>query len=182
MLKNHKDDFKSDFRRSCLKRLEFASRVTKRKKNKIVVDILTKLIDELEPKSILLYLPLETEVDVRPLIKSLRRRKRYSIYVPYMKGDSFVPVKYRLPLYKKRFGIKEPKFSNITEKIDLAIVPIVGIDDIYKRIGFGKGMYDRFFGRINYRPTTIFTALTLCKSNMLLSSKHDIRADYIITA
>ncbi len=100
-----------------------------------------------------------------------------------MIGDSFKIVKYRLPLHGKKFGIKEPNNSFFkAAKIDVAIVPIVGVDAIGKRIGFGKGMYDRFFDRIDYQPKLIFTQLTLCKSDKILSDKYDIQADYIITS
>ena len=50
------------------------------------------------------------EVDVLPLINKLRK-KQVNVYVPYMEGDSFKVVKYRLPLEKKEFGIKEPNNS-----------------------------------------------------------------------
>ena len=55
------------------------------------------------------------------------------------------------------------------------------MDAIGKRIGFGKGMYDRFFDRIDYKPKLIFTQLTLCKANKTLSNKYDIQADFVIT-
>ena len=99
-----------------------------------------------------------------------------------MQGESFKIVKYRLPLHKKRFGIKEPNNSFFkARKIDLAIVPVVGIDKLGKRIGFGKGMYDRFFSNLGYKPTMVFTQLVLCKSEKILSNDYDIQADYIIT-
>jgi 5-formyltetrahydrofolate cyclo-ligase len=50
-----------------------------------------------------------------------------------------------------------------------------------KRIGFGKGMYDRFFDRLGYKPIMVFTQLILCKSEKILSDNYDIQADYIIT-
>ena len=85
-------------------------------------------------------------------------------------------------MYKKKFGIKEPNNSFIKPaKVDLAIIPIVGVDALNKRIGYGKGMYDRFFDRLNYKPTMIFTQLILCKSEHILSDCYDIQADYIIT-
>lgn len=97
--------------------------------------------------------------------------------------ESFKIVKYRLPLHKKRFGIKEPNNSFLKpKKIDVAIVPIVGVDVLNKRIGYGKGMYDRFFDKLNYKPTIVFTQLVLCKSNSILSDNYDIKADYIITS
>ncbi len=178
MISNHK----SDFRKSCLKRLEFSSRFLKYHKDKKTVEKLRRFIAKKKTKSILLYIPLGVEVDVHPLIKQLRREHK-KVYVPYMNKDSFKLVKYRLPLEKKRFGIKEPNNSFCKpSKLDLAIVPVVGVDRVCKRIGFGRGMYDRFFYRLNYKPTIIFTQLTLCKAEKILTDKYDIQADYIITS
>ena len=177
-----KNGHKSDFRKSCIKRLEFTSLFLKYYRNKIIVKKLEDFIKRSDSRNILLYIPLGIEVDVKPLIKSLRKIKKREVYVPFMQGESFKIVKYRLPLHKKRFGIKEPNNSFFkAKKIDLAIIPVVGIDKLGKRIGFGKGMYDRFFDELGYRPIMVFTQLILCKSEQVLSQDHDIQADYIIT-
>lgn len=171
---------KSDFRKSCIKRLKFTSVNSKYYKDKIVIKKLENFIKRSKAQNILLYIPLGIEVDVKPLINKLRKKK--NVYVPYMEGDSFKIIKYRLPLQKKKFGIREPNNSFFkARKIDLAIVPIVGVDAIGKRIGFGKGMYDRFFDRLSYKPTLVFTQLILCQSDKILSESYDIQADYIIT-
>jgi 5-formyltetrahydrofolate cyclo-ligase len=171
---------KSDFRKSCIKRLKFTSVTSKYYKDKIVIKKLENFINRSKAKNILLYIPLGIEVNVNPLINKLRKTK--NVYVPYMENESFKIVKYRLPLQKKKFGIMEPNNSFLKpEKIDLAIVPIVGVDAIGKRIGYGKGMYDRFFGKLSYKPTLVFTQLILCQSDKILSESYDIQADYIIT-
>ena len=111
---------------------------------------LEKLLKNLGSKSILLYLPLEFECDVRPLIKRLRSTSR--LYVPFMEGVSFKMVPYRLPLKKYKFDISQSGNSLFKHfRIDTAVVPAVGIDDNFKRVGFGKGMYDRFFESLGYR-------------------------------
>ncbi len=177
-----KNNHKCDFRKSCIKKLEFISLFSKYYKNKIIVKKLEKFIKESESKNILLYIPLGIEVDVRPLIKTLRKKKNINVYVPFMEKDSFKIVKYRLPLHRKKFNILEPNNSFLKpNKIDIAVVPVVGIDSLNKRIGYGKGMYDRFFDRLDYKPTIIFTQLVLCKSKEILSDNYDIQADYIIT-
>ncbi|MGE4382751.1 MAG: 5-formyltetrahydrofolate cyclo-ligase [Arcobacter sp.] len=177
-----KNNHKGDFRKSCIKKLEFISLFSKYYKNKIIVKKLEKFIKESESKNILLYIPLGIEVDVRPLIKTLRKKKNINVYVPFMEADSFKIVKYRLPLNRKKFNILEPNNSFLKpNKIDVAVVPVVGIDSLNKRIGYGKGMYDRFFDRLSYKPTIIFTQLILCKSKEILSDNYDIQADYIIT-
>lgn len=178
MERNHK----SDFRKSCIKKLEFTSRFLKFSKEKKTVEKLKRIINKYNAKNILLYIPMNMEVDILPLINYLRKEQK-NVYVPFMVEDSFKLVKYRLPLETKKFGIKEPKNSFcINKRIDLAVVPVVGIDKVCKRIGFGRGMYDRFFYRLKYKPITIFTQLTLCKTNETLTDKYDIQADYIITS
>ena len=176
-----KENHKSDFRKSCIKRLKFSSRFSKFYKDKKTVKKLKKFIDINKSKNVLLYIPMKMEVNVLPLINQLRKEQK-NVFVPYMIDDSFKIVKYRLPLDKKKFGIKEPKNSFCRhKKIDLAIVPIVGVDKECKRIGYGRGMYDRFFYRLGYKPTVVFTQLTLCQANETLTDEYDIQADYIIT-
>ena len=63
----------------------------------------------------------------------------------------------------------------------MVVVPIVGIDETYRRVGFGAGMYDRFYEKLQTKPITIFTQLKLCKSKIVVTSKYDIKPDFIIT-
>jgi 5-formyltetrahydrofolate cyclo-ligase len=131
---------------------------------------------------VLLYLPLPMEVDLRPLIAELRKRG-VEVYVPLMEGASFRPVKYRMPLRRKRFGIYEPKYSRQyrPRKIDIAVVPIVGTDPTWRRVGFGKGFFDRFF-EVEKRniQEIIFIQRRLCYSPVVITERHDVRADTII--
>ena len=174
---------KESFRKLFINKLKFFSKQAKIKKDKYICTKILKVIDLHEAKNILLYIPLSAEVDVRPLINILRKKKDTKVYVPFMKGDSFIPVEFRYPLKRKRFGIKEPLYSNCLKKrIDLIVVPIIGIDPTFRRVGFGAGMYDRFYDRLGYRPVTIFTQLKLCVAKEIITSSHDIEPDYIITA
>ncbi len=173
---------KSDFRKECLKQLKEARRTGLYKKERIVLAYLYMIIRQMDAKSIMLYLPLEIEVNLYPLIMRLRQEKR-ALYVPFMEGKSFRLVKYRLPLEKKEFGIKEPKDSRQYRKksIDLAIVPIVGLDITLRRVGFGKGMYDRFFEKeIKNIDKTVFVARKLCYSHKIITDDHDVQADIVI--
>ena len=99
-----------------------------------------------------------------------------------MEGVSFKMVKFRLPLNIKKFNIKEPKNSFAKgKKIDLAIVPVLGVDGAFRRIGFGKGMYDRFFESLPYKPKIAFVELSDCITSSLVGESHDIQADIYIT-
>ena len=83
-----KNSHKSDFRKLCLDRLEFTSLFLKYYKNKIIVKKLEHIINKSDSKNILLYIPLGIEVDVKPLLNYLRKRKKI-VYVPFMCGESF---------------------------------------------------------------------------------------------
>ena len=83
-----KNGHKSDFRKSCIKRLEFTSLFLKYYKSKIIVRELKNFIIKNGAKNILLFIPLGIEVDVKPLIISLRKTKNINEYVPYMQENS----------------------------------------------------------------------------------------------
>ena len=173
---------KKHFRVHCLKRLKKESGTGCYKKDKVVLQRLYQLIVESHAQKIMLYLPMKTEVNLYPLIRQLRKEKR-ELYVPFMEGKSFRVVKYRYPLEKKRFGIKEPKNSRQyrNKKLDIAIVPIVGLDITHRRVGFGKGMYDRFFEKeIKNINKTVFVARELCYSKEIVTDDYDVKADMII--
>ena len=175
---------KKQFRQYCLGRLKKASGKGSYLKDKRILSLLYDYITVQNAQNIMLYLPLPTEVNLYPLIKRLRQEKR-TLYVPFMEGKSFRLVKYRHPLETKRFGIKEPKDSRQfrTHKIDIAIVPIVGMDVTHRRVGFGKGMYDRFFEKeIKNINKIVFVARELCYSKEIITNHYDIKADRVVTA
>ena len=179
-----KEGKKKQFRCESLNRLERASGFGSYQKDKKIVEVLYRTIMMSNAKSVMLYIPLKMEVNIYPLIKRLRKEKKM-LYVPFMEGTSFRLVKYRLPLKKKKFGIQEPNDSKQyrTRDIDIAIVPIVGVDSTYRRVGFGKGMYDRFFEKQSkYIKQTVFVARELCYSEEIITDDHDVKADMIITA
>ena len=173
---------KGAFREQCREVLEKTSGHGAYIKDKKVLGKLYALITEENAQSIMLYLPLGSEVNLYPLIKRLRQEKK-RLYVPFMVGKSFRLVKYRYPLRVKRFGIKEPNNSRQYRKkqIDIAVVPIVGMDASYRRVGFGKGMYDRFFEKeIENINKVVFVARELCYSKVIVTDHYDVRADIVI--
>lgn len=145
-----------------------------------VNDQLQSIINNYNPNSILFYLPMPHEVNVSKVLN--KERKKRSIYVPFMVGNSFKMVAYRLPLRRGRYNINEPRdsFLNIKD-VDMIIVPILGIDKTYRRIGFGKGMYDRFYERLKRKPLVIFLQTTLCYTSSVITDDYDVKADYVIT-
>ena len=134
------------------------------------------------PISILFYYPLKSEFDCRKLLNSYRKSRNIQIFIPFMCGISFKIVKYRLPLQKKAFGIYEAKDSAFyVKKINIAIIPTLGMDKNFKRIGFGKGMYDRFFDTLKHKPTNIFICRGIHYTHQTITEKHDVQSNFFIT-
>ena len=177
-----KREKKAIFRKKVLKEIN-RKRVNSYKKDKIIINNIYKFIKKNNYKDMMIFIPLKNEVNIAPLIKLLRE-KRYNLYVPFMEGLSFKLVKFRLPLQKKKFGIKEPKNSNFkVRNIDLAIVPILGVDGGCNRVGFGKGMYDRFYEKFGKKiDTTVFIERNLYIIKDNITDSYDISANYIFSS
>ncbi|RQD69312.1 5-formyltetrahydrofolate cyclo-ligase [Campylobacter hepaticus] len=151
LLKHKKQNFKQDFKifQECL-----------------------KIIKLFKPKNILIFIPLDYEPNFLKFRHILN--KNYKLFVPFMQDKSLKIVKLRLPFIKKRFGVLEPMNSFLKTKIDMAIVPVIGVDKNLKRIGHGQGFYDRFFENLNYKPHIIFVQSIDALSQYNLTQKHDI--------
>lgn len=176
---------KKDFRHKSLAKLKkIAHRVSAYSIDSRINRALTETLNVLNPKSILFFYPLGIEADIRPTIGYFRKKQpKKRLYLPFMQDVSFKMVALRLPLFKKKFGVKEPLFSYFNHhRVDVAVIPIVGTDKNLRRIGYGRGMYDRFFSCLQNRPTTIFITRSLCLSHEIITQRYDVQADLIITA
>lgn len=142
------------------------------------------------PINVLIYIPLDLEVDIFPLIFSLKKQKHIKIFSPFIlkngenKQKTFKIVPFRLPLKKTKFNICEAGDSTALHfnKIDIAIVPILGLDCEFSRVGFGKGMYDRFYSSLKRRPINIFVSRILHFSNAKFGDFYDIKGDFIVAS
>lgn len=172
---------KASFRKECVQRLQLAARSNKRTKELQVMKVLEQILSEVGAQSILFYLPLGFELDLRMLLNRQKKTIK-KCYVPFMVGESFKMVPYRRPLRQANFGVLEPMNTHKKiEEVDVAIVPVIGVDSEAKRIGFGKGMYDRFFARLRHKPLTIFVQLDACICDEKITDDYDVQADFYIT-
>lgn len=171
---------KSTFRQNCLDKMRNSSKHNKLYKEKLLNKKLFEFLKKNKRQKILFYYPLKIEADIRKTL--MRMRRNAEVYIPFMQGESFKMVPFRLPLKKKKFGIFEAgnTLRNIN-KIDIAIVPAVGVDSNLQRIGFGKGMYDRFFEKLQKKPYTIFTQLEFCYTNESICDSYDVKCDLLLT-
>jgi len=172
---------KNEFRKKCQQKSKKSMDANPLYKDASINKALIQELRAGKRKNILFYYPLQQEANI---LKALYRlRKKHRIFLPFMVGKSFKMVPFRLPLQKKKFQIFEAGNSLYDrKKIDIAIVPVVGVDGNFQRVGFGKGMYDRFFEKLQERPYTIFIQRDLCCTRQKICDSYDITADLMITA
>ena len=174
------DATKELFRKNCLNKLRKSQTHNKKYRDNVVNSQIISLLKNKKGLNVLMYWPLDLEVDIRKSLYEIRKNNH--VYLPFMEEISFKMVPFRLPLSRKKFNIYEAgnSFKNII-KIDVAIIPAVGVDRRSRRIGFGKGMYDRFFEKLKKDPYKIFIQSQICYSKKDICDDHDISCDMLIT-
>lgn len=171
---------KKTFREKCLAKMKNTPTHNKIYMTNLINNLLIKELKSLKGKNILLYYPLSMEADIRKTI--LHLRKKNYLFIPFMENESFKIVPFRLPLQKKKFDIYEAGNSlKKIKNIDIAVVPVVGVDGNLQRVGFGKGMYDRFFGKLKKKPYTIFIQPNICFTKKLLCDYYDVKGDMLLS-
>lgn len=178
---------KEIFRKKCIqKNKELLRKTNFYKLKKKSSYNLEKLLDSLlfKKMNILFYTSMESEIPSLKLI--YKYRKNHKIFIPFIQKESFKMIAFRLPLKTKKFNIKNSGnsifYKSEKNDIDIMIVPIIGTDETKRRIGFGKGMYDRFYSKLKHKPIIIFTQIRQCFSQNIISETHDITGDFIINA
>ena len=164
------------FRKKCKERL--FSIQAKRKRERMLEVKLMHILKLVHAKNILSFMAMTHEPRLQEIFA---QRGHWNIFVPFMQGASFKMVKFRLPLKKKKFSIYEPLNSFFSTKIDTAIIPVIGVDGNFRRVGFGKGMYDRFFANLSYKPLIIFVQIEKCFTKQSVTNDFDVQGDMLIT-
>ncbi|WP_142686880.1 5-formyltetrahydrofolate cyclo-ligase [Chitinophaga polysaccharea] len=115
-----------------------------------------------------IFLPIseKKEADTWPLVKWGRSQwpdMEWVISRSDMKTGDMVHYlwKTNTVLVKNKFGIPEPVHGDVVppEIIDLVFVPLLAFDRQGQRVGYGKGMYDRFLKQCRPDVRTIGLSL-----------------------
>ena len=130
------------------------------------------------------YYPYNYEANVMPILEKFEKLN-YIISLPKIAKNSsmnFFVWSTNDPLNINEYGIPEP----ITNKMifpDILLVPLVGYDKNFNRIGYGGGFYDRYIKKIKKikKILTIGLAFSFQKVKKIPIEKNDIKIDFIIT-
>tara|TARA_A100001011_G_scaffold379975_1_gene446694 strand:- start:56 stop:625 length:570 start_codon:yes stop_codon:yes gene_type:complete len=107
------------------------------------------LVDFIKNKAgfevIAVYLPIQTEIDIRPIVPKLRQLGKV-LCLPVIVADN-KPLQFNIwhsnsTLVEKKFRVLVPTSTEIVEP-DLILCPLLRFDLNGYRLGYGGGFYDR---------------------------------------
>ncbi|MCG8342868.1 MAG: 5-formyltetrahydrofolate cyclo-ligase [Chlorobiales bacterium] len=140
--------------------------------------------------SVMLYLCMNErrEVDTAPLISRIAAEKGIRMYIPFSCGKDLCAVPFGKddPVVSGRFGQPEPVYheAGVQEMPDIVIVPAVAVDREGRRLGYGKGYYDRFVSGLREQddnPLVIAFVFSFQLLDALPQDPWDERLDCIVT-
>ena len=137
-------------------------------------------------KSILFYAPLPNEVDIWPLVsEALAASKIVALPGFEAEENSYVAREIKdleNDFERGQFGIREPKpdcHEVLLNRLDLTLVPGVGFDFTGRRLGRGKGFYDRLLAQIS--GTTCGVGFDEQIVETIPTEPHDVHLNCILT-
>ena len=143
---------------------------------------LKKIKEYNDAKVIACYYPIGSEVLTQDImLDALSQGKQVCLPKVTYSSMNFREVKDMKNLEMGLFDIMEPKEDcKICDKIDVVIVPTVGISRNGSRLGYGHGYYDRFLSTNN---SAVSIALTYSKQIIknIPSSDNDVQINWIVT-
>lgn len=131
-------------------------------------------------EKILMYHSLPDELSTRRFLAKWGKRKKF--FLPRVNGVNLEILPYdetRLELGS--FHIEEPTGNDLTDPatIELVVVPGVAFDRQGRRLGRGKGYYDRFLQ--SSRATKVGVGYEFQLIDEVPSEPHDINMDIVVT-
>lgn len=132
------------------------------------------------------FLPIRSEVDIRPLMARLRERG-VRLCVPVILDRSTIIFRELLPgapLVSSGFGTAGPGPEAAELDPDIMLVPLSAFDRTGHRLGYGAGYYDRAIDRLQQKglnPRLIGIAFDCQEVPSVPAEPHDVRLDAILT-
>ena len=136
---------------------------------------------DLPPQGIVgAYWPMGSELDIRPLLKSLME-KEVSCALPRItpQGLEFHIWMDAHPLIQGPFQILEPHPTDDSVVPDVLLIPLLAFDKRKHRLGYGQGHFDRYLHQ--YKVLTIGIGFKEQEIEEIPIQSHDFALDHILT-
>ena len=179
---------KEDVRKSLLIRRRSLS---EKELKQVSYEINNGLINEIQKrdlKRILVYQSIDNEPSIKETIE-LAWQKGIEVYIPKVVSKEKIIInklRRNSSYSENKFGIKESDDLDTValNEIDLAVLPLVGIDINGFRLGYGGGYFDRFFkqgSEMSTKPFIIGVGYSFQVLDISFAEDHDLRCDSVIT-
>lgn len=131
------------------------------------------------------FLPIRSEVDLRPLVDSLAE-SNHPVGLPVIVEDRLLFRAYdgAAKLIPRGFGTFGPPDDAPVVEPDVMLVPLAAFDRLLNRIGYGKAYYDTTIARIladGRNPRLIGVAFALQEVDHVPVEPHDMALNLIVT-
>lgn len=183
------DVTKSELRQNLLRKLHQQPEQARLSKSDRISRAVRRLASYRKARVILCYAAFDGEVETRPLLEAaLAAGKR--VAVPLMRPGHRLAVAQircaRTGLSRRgRFGVPEPEDRTARPvdpgALDLVVVPGLAFDRAGRRLGRGKGYFDRFLARVPARVPRVGLAFSFQILDGLPSEPHDQPVGAVVT-
>lgn len=150
-----------------------------------VFALLERMAAFMMAENVLIYNSLADELSTREFIDKWHGRKR--MYLPRVNGIDLDILPYeRTRTHLGAFHIEEPDGTDTADvaDMDLIIVPAVAYDSRGRRVGRGKGYYDRLLATARGVKVGVAYDFQLVDADGEFAfevEEHDVPVDYVIT-
>ncbi|GMU34492.1 MAG: 5-formyltetrahydrofolate cyclo-ligase [Planctomycetia bacterium] len=135
----------------------------------------------------MIFLSLPQEPDTTPIVLQAWQDHK-KVVAPQVIWDSrqLMPLEIQNldeDIGSNQFGMREPIHGMPIpiELIDLVIVPGLGFDPFGNRLGRGRGFYDRFLSKPEFRGVTCGLALEEQVVESIPAAHHDVKVRMLVT-
>tara|TARA_R110002126_G_scaffold164865_11_gene312736 strand:- start:5845 stop:6420 length:576 start_codon:yes stop_codon:yes gene_type:complete len=142
---------------------------------------------ELEPDTIIsAFLPIRSEVDLRPLIADLLAMGM-KVCLPFMLDGQTIEFRQYssdTQLVDNGFGTLAPEDGSAVLEPSLMLIPLSAYDASGGRIGYGAGFYDRAIDQLfkqDKNPLLIGVAFSVQQVDQVPVEDHDVPLDMVLT-
>lgn len=181
---NHLGEQKAIIRNKIISQRKSLKNIDILEKSVIITQNLLALKQIARANNVLLYLPINGEVDTKYILAQFQEMKS-GIFLPtYLKEDKrWVIAKFDSfdKLEVGPFKTLQPQAIHMSpiSTMDLAIIPVVAFTKDLHRLGYGKGVYDKLLDKSNILRVGLAYDFQIV--NYLPVEPHDVKMDYVVT-
>ncbi len=177
---------KSRLRTKILVKLQNQKEEDRNRKSRIIKRKLFRAFVFRRAKVVMFYMAFDGEVDTQEMIRKARILGKIIAVPVCRKNRQIMPciLKDKAKLVKGLYGISEPAVKKPIrpQDLDLVIVPGVAFDKEGRRLGRGKGYYDRFLKKLPDRIASVGLAFDFQILPTTPATPADVSVDRVIFA